>query len=127
MFENTRKMTVFNSALTQLKRCAKYIDLSEGLLERLQTPDRTIQLNFPFKKDNGKIELMKGYRVQYNNFLGPYKGGLRFHPKVDMDEVKSLAFWMMIKNALVNVPFGGGKGGIEIAPKNLGNTQKQKG
>ncbi len=116
-------MTVFDSALTQLKRAAKYIDLPEGLLERLQTPDRTIQLNFPLKKDNGKVEILKGYRVQYNNSLGPYKGGLRFHPKVDMDEVKSLAFWMMIKNALVDVPFGGGKGGVEIDPKNLSEKE----
>ncbi|OGE26790.1 hypothetical protein A3C26_03295 [Candidatus Daviesbacteria bacterium RIFCSPHIGHO2_02_FULL_39_12] len=112
-------MSIFDSALTQLNNAARHIKLPEGLLEKLQQPERIIQLNIPLKKDNGKIELMKGYRVQYNNDLGPYKGGLRFHPQVDMDEVKALAFWMMIKNAVVDLPFGGGKGGIEIDPKNL--------
>ncbi|MBI2599529.1 Glu/Leu/Phe/Val dehydrogenase [Candidatus Daviesbacteria bacterium] len=116
-------MNIFDSALTQLKTSAKYIKLPEGLLERLQQPERTLQVNFPLRKDSGKIEIMKGYRVQYNNTLGPYKGGLRFHPKVEMDEVKSLAFWMMIKNAVVNVPFGGGKGGIEVDPKKLSEKE----
>ena len=112
-------MNIFDSALVQLKKVADSIDLPEGLLERLQNPDRTIQLNFPLKRDDGFLEIMNGYRVQYNNFLGPYKGGLRFHPKVDMDEVKALGLWMMIKNALIDVPFGGGKGGIEVDPKDL--------
>lgn len=116
-------MNIFEGALSQLNLASKYIKLPDGLLERLQLPDRTIQLNLPLQKDDGKIDLVKGYRVQYNNSLGPYKGGLRFHPALDMAEVSALAFWMMIKNAIVNVPFGGGKGGVEIDPKNLSEKE----
>lgn len=119
-------MNIFNSALTQLNNAAKYVKLPKKLLEKLQQPERTIQLNIPLTKDNGEFELLKGYRVQYNNILGPFKGGLRFHPRIDMDEVKSLAFWMMIKNAVVNVPFGGGKGGIEVDPKNLSEKELER-
>src|SRR3989344_7511978 len=111
-------MTIFESILGRLKEAAKIINLDSSMIESLSKPQRIIELNIPLKR-NLKVEFFKGYRVQYNNWLGPYKGGLRFHPKVDMDEVKSLAFWMMIKNALVDVPFGGGKGGIEVDPKNL--------
>lgn len=119
-------MNIFDSALIQLKKAAETIELPQGLLEKLEIPDRTIQLSFPLKRENGKIEIMNGYRVQYNNLLGPYKGGLRYHPKVDMDEVKALGLWMMIKNALVDVPFGGGKGGIEVDPKNLSEKELEK-
>lgn len=110
-------MSTFDSALMHLKQASKYTDLPEWFLSQLSIPERTIQFNFNFKKDSGDIEMISGYRVQYNNLLGPYKGGLRFHPQVNMDEVKSLAFWMMIKNAVVDVPFGGGKGGLEIDPR----------
>lgn len=119
-------MNIFNSALTQLEKAAKNTDLPEGLIERLKNPDRTIQLTFPLKRENGRIEIIKGYRVQYNNFLGPYKGGIRYHPKVNMDEVKALGLWMVIKNALIDVPFGGGKGGIEIDPKNLSEKELEQ-
>lgn len=119
-------MKIFEGALAQLNTAVKHVKLPKGLFKQLQTPDRTIQLNISIKKDNGDAEVIKGYRVQYNNLLGPYKGGLRFHPKVDMDEVKSLAFWMMIKNAVVNVPFGGGKGGLEIDPKSFSEKELEK-
>ena len=116
-------MNVFKGALTQLKLAAKYIDLPEAFLEKLQTPERTIEVNMPFKRENGNIETLRGYRVQYNSWLGPFKGGIRYHQEVNMDEVKALSFWMMIKNALVGVPFGGGKGGIEIDPKTLNEKE----
>lgn len=116
-------MNVFKGALQQLKIAAKHIELPKGLFEILEKPDRTIQLNFPVKLDNGEVVIIRGYRVQYNNLLGPYKGGLRFHPQVDMDEVKTLAFWMMIKNAVVDVPFGGGKGGLAVDPKKFSEKE----
>ena len=119
-------MDIFDAAIQQLTEAAKHIKLREGLLDKLQKPDRTIQLNVPVKKDNGKVEIILGFRVQHNNLLGPYKGGLRFHPKVDMNEVQALAFWMMIKNAIVGVPFGGGKGGLEIDPKNLSERELER-
>lgn len=112
--------------MNSFDEAAKYLKLPDWLLLQLSTPDRTIKLNFPLRRDSGEIDLIEGYRVQYNNWLGPYKGGLRYHPKVDMEEVKTLAFWMMIKNALIGVPFGGGKGGLQIDPKNLSKEELER-
>ncbi|MBI2011927.1 Glu/Leu/Phe/Val dehydrogenase [Candidatus Daviesbacteria bacterium] len=113
----------FDNALIQLKNASKYLNLDESFWTVISTPKRTIQLSIPLKKDTGDLEVFKGYRVQYNNFLGPYKGGLRYHPQVNIDEVKALSFWMMIKNAVLDVPFGGGKGGIEVDPKKLSKKE----
>lgn len=120
------KQNHFESALVQLNNAAKVVGLKKETLEILSKPQRQIDLNFSFKLDNGKIQMVRGYRFQYNNWLGPYKGGLRFHPNVDADEVKALSFWMMIKNAVVDVPFGGGKGGIEIGPKTLSRGELER-
>lgn len=120
------KSNPFESAITQLRIAAKYIRMSEWTLEVLSRPERFIEVTFPLEKDSGKTEVIRGYRVQFNNWMGPYKGGLRFHPQVDMDEVKALSFWMMIKNATVNVPFGGGKGGLEIDPKKLSQGELER-
>ncbi len=117
------KTTPFESALYQLKKAFKFTDFEDSFFDYLSTPERTIEVSIPLALDSGDLTMVKGYRVQYNNLLGPYKGGLRYHEKVDLDEVKALAFWMMIKNALVDVPFGGGKGGIEIDPKTLSEKE----
>ncbi len=119
-------MNIFDSALKRLRQAAKYVGIPDWFLKQLSTPERTIEVNFLLKLDTGEVETIRGYRVQYNNLLGPYKGGLRFHPKVEMDEVKSLAFWMMIKNALADIPFGGGKGGIEIDPRKLSEKELER-
>lgn len=119
-------MNIFDSALARLQQAAKYQKIPDWFLKQLSSPERTIEVNFPLKLDTGEVETIRGYRVQYNNLLGPYKGGLRFHPKVEMDEVKSLAFWMMIKNALADIPFGGGKGGIEIDPRKLSEKELER-
>ena len=119
-------MKVFDSALRQLKKAVSFSDVDPNFINLLSLPERTITVTFPLKKDSGQVEMMKGYRVQYNNILGPYKGGLRFHPRVDMDEVSALGFWMMIKNAIADVPFGGGKGGIEVDPKNLSEKELER-
>ncbi len=110
----------------QLKAIAKKINLKPLLLARLLEPDRIITMSLPIKLDNGFVETFTGYRVQHNNILGPYKGGIRFHPNVSMDEVKALSFWMTIKCAVVDVPFGGGKGGITVNPKELSETELKK-
>lgn len=106
-------------AQNQLKIAAEHVDISSELLERLQKPDNIIEVSIPVQMDDGRTETFQGYRVQHNNIRGPYKGGLRYHPNVDMDEVKALAFWMTMKNAVIDVPFGGGKGGITVDPKKL--------
>lgn len=93
------------------------------LLEVLSKPEKTIALNIPVQMDSGKIKVFSGYRVQYNSLRGPYKGGIRFHPQVNMEEVKALSFWMMVKCAVIDVPFGGGKGGVTVNPKNLSEKE----
>lgn len=113
------KSNPFESALTLLNKAFEILELDQAYWSIFAQPERIIQLSVPYTKDNGQLTVVKGYRVQYNNWLGPYKGGLRFHPQVDMDEVKALSFWMMIKNAVIGVPFGGGKGGLEVNPKQL--------
>ncbi len=119
-------MKIFDSALSQIKKASKYLSLDQAVIDQLSSPQRTIQVTFPLKRDSGKVEVLKGYRVQYNNLLGPYKGGLRYHPNVDMDEVSALALWMMVKNAIADVPFGGGKGGIEVDPKGLSEGELER-
>jgi len=111
--------TPFTNAMQQLERAAQLIKLDKNVLALLKSPDRTIQVKVPVRMDNGDVKVFDGYRVQYNNARGPYKGGLRYFPSVDLDEVKALAFWMTIKCAVVNIPMGGGKGGVTFNPKEL--------
>lgn len=113
-------------ARTELRDVAKRINLSEALVGRLEKPDRILEVAVTVEMDNGRTETFHGYRIQHNNIRGPYKGGIRFHPKVDMDEVKALAFWMTIKNAVVDVPFGGAKGGITVDPKKLSEGELER-
>src|SRR5258708_15342382 len=113
-------------AKKQLEKVAKTITLNPLLFARLSEPDRVIEVSLPLQRDNGEIATFIGYRVQHNNILGPYKGGLRYHQQVSMDEVKALAFWMTMKNAVINVPFGGGKGGIAINPKALYESELER-
>ena len=82
-------------------------------------PERTVEVSLPLRRDSGEPAVFSGYRVQHNNLRGPYKGGLRFHQNVSMDEVKALALWMTIKCAVIDIPMGGGKGGIAVDPKQL--------
>lgn len=119
-------VNTFDSALAQIKKASKFLKIPTEFLEILSKPQRQIEVNIPLKLDNGRTQIVRGYRVQYNNWLGPYKGGLRYHPDVDLDEVKALSFWMMIKNAVVDVPFGGGKGGLEIDPKALSKNELER-
>ncbi len=116
----------FETALKTLKLAGEAGNIEQEVIDLLSVPERQLEVNIPFKLDSGKLQIAKGYRVQYNNWRGPYKGGLRFHPDVDINEVKALAFWMTIKNAVINVPFGGGKGGIEIDPKKLSPKELER-
>lgn len=104
---------------SQLQVAAHKIALESAFEEKLLIPDRVVEVSLPIKMDNGKVKSFKGYRVQHNNIRGPYKGGLRYHPHVDMTEVKALAMLMTLKNAVVDVPFGGAKGGISVNPQEL--------
>ncbi|HSD98350.1 MAG TPA: Glu/Leu/Phe/Val dehydrogenase [Patescibacteria group bacterium] len=111
-------------AVAQLKHISKeYVHLSPLLLARLLDPDRIVSVSLPLTMDDKSVQTFQGYRVQHNNILGPYKGGLRYHQNVSMDEVRALAFWMSMKCAVVNIPFGGGKGGIIVDPKKLSEKE----
>jgi glutamate dehydrogenase/leucine dehydrogenase len=110
-------------AQEQLKKIAQQINLPPLLLARLLEPDRTISVSIPVQLDNGEVKIFNGFRVQHNNILGPYKGGLRYHPNVNMDEVRALAFWMSMKCAVVDIPMGGGKGGVTVDPKLLSENE----
>lgn len=120
------KLNPFDSALAQLNQAKKYLDLDERVLKLLSFPERSIELSLPLALDSGVVKIVKGFRVQYNNWLGPYKGGIRYSLQVDENEVKALAFWMTIKNALIGVPFGGGKGGVEVDPKKLSEKELER-
>lgn len=116
----------FDNAMQQLHNVAQAIKISDDALEILRQPQRIHEVAIPVRMDNGRIKNFRGYRVQYNNARGPYKGGIRFHPHVDLDEIKALAFWMMIKCAVVDLPYGGAKGGVELNPKELSERELQE-
>src|SRR6201984_1857988 len=109
----------FRIAQIQFDMAAEFLKLDPGLRQILRTPKRILEVSLPTKMDNGQVKVLTGYRVQHNVARGPGKGGIRFHPNVTLDEVKALAAWMTWKTAVVNVPFGGAKGGIICDPKRM--------
>ncbi len=111
-----KKRTVYDNVTLQFTRAADLMGLDPDVWKILAKTTNEIVVHFPVKLDDGRVEMFKGYRVQHNNVLGPYKGGLRFHPAVEINEVRALATWMTWKSAIVNIPFGGAKGGIQIDP-----------
>jgi glutamate dehydrogenase (NAD(P)+) len=115
----------FRIAQAQFARAARHIRASSGLLETLASPERTTRIDFPVKMDDGSIRVFTGYRVQHNNARGPFKGGIRYHPAVTEDEVKALAAWMTWKTAVMDIPFGGAKGGVVCDPKRLSTDEKR--
>ena len=121
IFENTFKK--FLEVKELFKSLVSDDKSVEDLFKILEKPQREIKVYLPLKRDNGEIEIFEGHRIQYNNFLGPYKGGIRYFPEVNEDEIKTLAFLMTIKCALVNLPLGGAKGGIKVDPKNLSEKE----
>jgi glutamate dehydrogenase (NAD(P)+) len=114
-----RDVSVFGDAMAYFDEAASLLDLEPGMRAILTHPSRQIIFSIPFQRDSGELEVFTGYRVQYNFALGPAKGGIRYHPGVTLDEVTALAFWMTWKCAVVNLPFGGGKGGVTCDPAAL--------
>ncbi|WP_048096392.1 Glu/Leu/Phe/Val dehydrogenase dimerization domain-containing protein [Geoglobus ahangari] len=113
-------------ACYQLERAAEIAGVDEGIVEYLKVPDRAVEVKVPVKMDDGSLRIFTGYRVQHCGIRGPYKGGIRYHPNVTMDEVKALAMWMTWKCALVNIPFGGGKGGVRVNAKELSRGELER-
>lgn len=104
----------YEIAQEQFFYAADKLCLDDGLREILSVPQRELKVNFPVRLDDGRIKVLTGYRVHHNNARGPVKGGIRYHPNVSMDEVRALAMWMTWKCAVVNIPYGGAKGGVVI-------------
>lgn len=109
----------YQTAIEQYNRAAKYLDLRDDLIEYLRYPRREFTVNFPVRRDDGTIEMYTGYRVHHNTALGPSKGGIRYSTEVTLGEIRALAMWMTWKAALVNLPYGGAKGGVVVDPRQL--------
>ncbi|WP_256686734.1 Glu/Leu/Phe/Val family dehydrogenase [Halococcus qingdaonensis] len=119
----TETVNPFESFRTQLDEAAGFLDLSDGELERLKQPERMLETILSVERDDGSLTTLTAFRSQFNGDRGPYKGGIRYHPNVSRDEVKALSGWMAYKCALVDVPFGGGKGGIVIDPHDYSEAE----
>jgi glutamate dehydrogenase/leucine dehydrogenase len=118
--------SLFKVAQTQLEMAAKVLKLDANILEMLKYPKRTLKVNIPVEMDDGRIQMFEGYRVQYNDMRGPCKGGVRYHPDVSEDEVTALAAWMTWKCAVLNIPYGGAKGGIVCDPTQMSQNELQR-
>jgi glutamate dehydrogenase (NAD(P)+) len=119
VFNKEKKINSLNVALRQVDIAADHLKLDPGICEKIKQTKRELIVHFPVKMDDGSIKVFTGYRVQHNITRGPGKGGIRYHPDVDLDEVRALAMWMTWKAAVVNIPFGGAKGGVQCNPKTM--------
>jgi glutamate dehydrogenase/leucine dehydrogenase len=116
----------FQNAMAQLDKVAKIKDFGDEYISRFRQPNRDVRISIPVKMDDGSLKIFEGYRVEYNDALGPYKGGIRYHHDTEINEVKALAFWMTIKCAVAGIPMGGGKGGITVEPKELSKGELER-
>ena len=116
----------FEVAQEQIDRAGKKLNLDADLLELLKHPKRELHVNFPVKMDDGHTKVFTGYRVQYNDARGPFKGGIRYHWNVSIDEVRALACWMTWKCAVMDIPYGGAKGGIICNPKEMSKAENER-
>ena len=116
----------FESMMVRFDKAAELCKLDEGLYNYLKYPVKQVIVSIPVTMDNGKLEVFEGYRVIHDNILGPSKGGIRYAPDVDIDEVKALASWMTWKCAIANIPYGGAKGGVKCDPSKLSKTELEK-
>lgn len=121
-----QKTNPFQTMLEQPDAAAQIAGLDKNDYITLRYPERELTVNFPVKMDDGSTQVFTGYRVQHSTVRGPAKGGIRFHPDVDMDEVRALAAWMTFKCAVVDIPYGGAKGGVTVDPTNLSVSDKER-
>jgi glutamate dehydrogenase (NAD(P)+) len=120
------EMNAYDNALKQLERTADIIGLNPDVHEILKQPKRILSVSIPIRLENGSVRNFQGYRVQFNDARGPFKGGIRYHPNVTLDEVKALAAWMTWKCAVADIPYGGAKGGVICDPKNMSLGEKER-
>ncbi len=120
------QQSTFEDALSRVKSLAKLANIDKEITDALCNPKEMMSVSLPVRMDDGTKQYFPAYRCRYNNILGPTKGGVRFHPNVNRDEVQALALWMTIKCAVVDLPFGGGKGGITVDPKQLSAMELER-
>jgi len=118
--------SVFDDAISKLERAAALRGIDPEALERLKHPKAIMQVSIPVRMDDGSLRLFEGYRVRHDDTRGPAKGGIRYHPSVTVGEVKALALWMTLKCAVVDIPYGGGKGGVTVDPKQLSKLELER-
>ncbi|HIU33313.1 MAG TPA: Glu/Leu/Phe/Val dehydrogenase [Candidatus Pullichristensenella excrementigallinarum] len=121
-----RKHNPYENFKEVLDKAAKLLDLTENDYITIKYPERSLHVSLPIKMDNGDVRVFEGFRVQHSSSRGPCKGGIRYHPDVDEDEVKALAAWMTMKCAVVNIPYGGAKGGIQVDPRTLSKGELER-
>ena len=126
MGKNNQKENPYAAALKMLDAAAEKINLNKNIWERLRHPRRCLIVSLPVMMDDGSLKIFEGYRVQHDFSRGPAKGGIRYHPDVNLDEVKALAAWMTWKCAVVNIPFGGAKGGVRCNPKEMSRSEIER-
>ncbi|MGN7611746.1 Glu/Leu/Phe/Val family dehydrogenase [Magnetococcales bacterium HHB-1] len=117
---------LLSDATRQLHQAMEHFDVSDDTAERLKMPKSSLIVRIPVRMDDGSLKVFTGYRVRFDDTRGPTKGGIRFHPDVTLDEVQSLAFWMTFKCAVMNLPYGGGKGGVTVSPKELSRAELER-
>jgi len=126
MSTTTKKLSIYKNVTKQFNKAADLMGLDPEIRKIMPHTTNEIQVNFPVVMDDGHVEVFTGYRVQHNTALGPYKGGVRYHPAVDIDEVRALAAWMTWKTAVADIPFGGAKGGIQIDPSRYSDAELER-
>ena len=128
MSQSAAKETLnpFEIARKQVKTACDRLNADPAVYEILKNPQRVLEVTFPVKLDDGTVKTFTGYRSQHNNAVGPYKGGVRFHPHVNLDEVKALSIWMTIKCCVAGIPYGGGKGGITLDPRDYSEAELER-
>ena len=128
MSQSAAKETLnpFEIARKQVKTACDRLNADPAVYEILKNPQRVLEVSFPVKLDDGTVKTFTGYRSQHNNAVGPYKGGVRFHPNVNLDEVKALSIWMTIKCCVAGIPYGGGKGGITLDPRDYSEAELER-
>ncbi|MGM0388961.1 MAG: glutamate dehydrogenase GdhB [Natrinema limicola] len=124
--ESDARDSALVTARRQLERAATHVDVDPGVVERLKHPTRVQQVSVPLEREDGSVEVFTGYRAQHDDVRGPYKGGLRYHPEVTADECIGLSMWMTWKCAVLDLPFGGGKGGVAVDPKSLSDDETER-
>lgn len=117
---------MYDNVMQQFNRVADKMNLNPNIRKILATNNSEITVNFPVRMDDGQVEVFKGFRVQHNNALGPYKGGVRYHPSISLSDSRALAMWMTYKTSLAGLPFGGAKGGVELNPDKYSQRELER-